>query len=102
MRYIHQDTYCDANGRVIQGGTVTVYLSGSSTLATIYESEDSVTPIAGSTVTTAIDGFYSFWVSDDDYDGDQDFKLVLSKTNYITTTYDNVVIGRFGEYTGTA
>jgi len=92
MKYIHQDHYCDGNGRVIQGGTVTVYLAGTSTLANIYSSADSTTPISGSTVTTAIDGLYTFYVSAFDYDYDQEFKLVFSKTNYSTTTYDKVLI----------
>jgi len=92
MRYIHQDHWADGNGRVIQGGTVTVYLSGTTTLATIYDSATATTALAGSTVTTAIDGLYTFYWSNFDYNYDQEFKLVFSKSNYVTSTYDKVAV----------
>ena len=90
MRFKYQDHFVDGNGRVIKDGTVTVYLAGTSTPATIYADETTVTPITGSVVTTATDGLFGFWI---DMVSGQKFKLVLSKANYVTQTYDDVAIG---------
>ena len=54
-RDIFQSTMQDGNGRVVDEGTVTVYLAGTTTLATIY-AEETGAAITGSVVTTETDG----------------------------------------------
>lgn len=90
-RYVYQSHYVDGNGSTISSGTVKVYLTGTDTLATIYSSETS-SAISGSEISTSTDGSFSFFVDPKDYDTDQEFRVVLSKTNFATTTYDDVSI----------
>ena len=91
MRYICQGVHRDGNGKVIQAGTISVFLAGTNTPANIY------TATAGGTAVHSItgsstDGSFSFWVDDGDYSATQKFKVVLSKANYNSVTYDNIVI----------
>ena len=61
-RHIFQSTLNDQHGNVVVAGKVTVKLSGTSTLATVYESKTGAV-ITGSVITTGTDGSYLFWVS---------------------------------------
>lgn len=88
-RRIYQGVMADGNGSAIPGATVTVYLTGTTTAATIYESSTG-SVISGAAVTTNTVGYFSFWIDEDDYTSEQMFDLSLSKTNYATKTYDNV------------
>lgn len=56
----------DQNGRAISGATVTVYQSGTATLATLY-SDNGVT-VKPNPFTTGIDGIYDFYAADGVYD----------------------------------
>ena len=88
MRIKYQDTFVDGNGRVVSGGTVTVYLAGTTTLKTIYSTETGVTPVTGSAVTTATDGSFSFWTEPPC----NPIKLVMSKDKYTEATYDDIYV----------
>lgn len=92
MRKKFEDHFSDGNGRVISGATVTVYLAGTTTLATIYSSATTTSAVTGSVLTTATDGLYYFYVDAFDYDAEQRFKLVLTKSGYLSQTYDNVTV----------
>lgn len=93
MRYAYQNHFVDGNGSVVTSGTVNVYLTGTSTIATIYAAESGGSPISGGEITTgSTDGSFKFWVDTNDYDTSHNFRVVLSKTNFQTKTYDDLVL----------
>lgn len=89
-RIKYQDHFVDGNGRVIRNGTVTVFLAGTTTLATVYSTEVTGTPIAGSAITTSINGGFHFWVDSGSYTSSQKFDLVLTKSKYVSMTYYDI------------
>ena len=91
-RYIYQGTFQDGTGRALSGGTVTVYLAGTTTAATIYPAETGAAD-SDNTVTSSSDGTFEFWVDDTGgYTAAQRFKITLSKSGYTTQTWDNIAI----------
>ena len=82
----------DATGAVIFDAAVTVYLAGTSTLATVYGSKTVQNPLSGSQATTDSKGKYIYYVDDADYPNYQLFKEVITKTGFDTITYDDVDI----------
>lgn len=56
----------DQNGRAIAGATVSVYLAGSTTLATLYS--DSARTVKGNPITTGVDGMMDFYAPNGLYD----------------------------------
>lgn len=91
-RFIHQGTWTDGNGVVVKEGTVTVYLAGGSTLATIYETETATSAATGSVVESDEHGHFEFWVDATDYGLGQRFKYTLSKTAYTSKDWDDIDI----------
>ena len=91
-RYAYQSHYVDANGTIIADGTVTVYLTGTSTPATIYEEATGAAASASSVTTDSDDGSFKFFVDTKDYDSDQNFRITLSKTGFRSVTYDDISI----------
>jgi len=90
---LYQNTLKDQNGAVLRSASVTVYLAGTTTLATIYATDPTpggVSAVSGSVVTTDTDGYFSFWISLTDYTGDQEFKIIIVKSGYGTKTYDYI------------
>jgi hypothetical protein len=85
-KYGPDDPVVDQSGAAVNAATVTVYLSGTTTAATIY-SDDGVTTMTNPLTTDAY-GRYEFYVEDGWY------KLVFSGGTPVitTTTYDNVEI----------
>lgn len=94
----------DSTGAIIAGATVTVYLAGTTDLATIYATKTAPTPITGSQVTTSSKGVYLYYADDTDYATTQLFKEVITKTGYDSVTYDDIDIIDIGvsSVTGTA
>jgi len=91
-RHIFQSTLNDQHGNVVVAGKVTVKLSGTSTLATVYESKTGAA-ITGSVITTGTDGSYLFWVDTADYSSSQAFRLVLETGRGSgTNTLDDIEI----------
>jgi len=76
--------WTDALNKVIASGTATVYKAGTTTLVSIYDSETATSAVSGSAVTTDSNGVFSFWVNQG-----QKVKVVLSKANHGSVTYDN-------------
>lgn len=89
----------DGNGNVMSSAKVTVYLAGTTTPATVYDSSVSTTPLTY--VTSASNGTFSFYVDRLTYSPAQKFKLVITKTGYTTLTNDNVAVAQtvLGTYT---
>ncbi len=88
----------DLYGAVLPDASVIVYLAGTTTAATIYDSEGG-SVVSASTLTTDSSGDFEFWISDGDYATSQRFKLVMSKTGFVTKTIDDMVIAWDGVVT---
>jgi len=96
MRYKIEGVFKDGNGKVIQSGTATFYLSGTTTLATIYAAatlDYSDSAVTGSVVATDANGRFVAYVDDFDYGTDQTYKVVLTTPSTLPSysiTYDNI------------
>ena len=88
MRCFYQNNYRDNFGNVIPDGRVTVYLSGTTTLATVFETLTGTVGV--NYVTTDEYGFFSFYVDRFDYDWNQTFRLSCTKTGYATIVRENI------------
>ena len=91
MRYIYQNTVQDDEGRLVANADCTVYLAGTSTLATIYTTESGSVD-ADSVVETDSSGAFVFWVDEDDYPHNQLFKIVVEYNSYTGETLDDIAI----------
>ncbi len=91
-RYVYQNHFTDRSGNAIETANITIYNSNSTVLATVYSSSGSSTAKTGSVVSTAANGFFSFWVDTDDYNENSKFKIDASKINFTTQTYDDIQI----------
>jgi len=80
----------DGNGKVINEATISVFLAGGTTVASIYAAATGGTAV--NSVASGSDGKYSFFVDDGDYFHSQKFKLTISKSGYQSYTIDNVSI----------
>jgi len=97
-RYKYQGTFKDGNGRVVGtattsdgvAGTVSVYLAGTTTAASVYAAETG--GVAVNSVSTDTHGYFYFWVDHDDYTCSQKFKIVLSHADFESKTYDDIHI----------
>jgi hypothetical protein len=83
LKFKYQDVVQDTNGAIKIGATVTVYLTGTTTPADLYE-DDSVTSKTNP-VKTDSEGEFSFTI----LPGTYDLKIVYGDT---TKTYSKVVI----------
>ncbi len=92
-RFAYNGTFKDGNGSVITSGTINVYEAGSgtTTAANIYIASSGGTAV-NSVTSDSSNGSFVFHVDEADYKANQKFKLELIKTNFITQTYDDVVI----------
>jgi len=90
-RYAYKGTFRDGHGHVVLSGTVSVYLAGTTTVASIYTTSVIVTAV-NSVTSSATDGTFTFYVDEADYGFGQLFKVVLGKTGYTSTTFDNLAI----------
>jgi len=92
-RQLFESTLTDQQGHVVVGGSITVYLTGTLTAATIYSASSGGSAVTGSKVTSGSDGSYSFWIDESDYGVDQLFRVTLNGGSAFTTrTIDNIPI----------
>lgn len=90
-RHVYQNIAKDGNGAIVTGATVSIFLAGTTTVASVYTVASGGSAV--NTVTTnAIDGSFIFYVDDVDYTSHQLFDIVTSKTNYQSYTAYNVAI----------
>ena len=90
MRYLLKGTSRDFAGNVIKTATISAFLAGTTTPASIYTAYSG--GIAVNTVTSDNNGDFSFYVDDGDYIATQRFKITIAKTGYTTSTYDYISI----------
>jgi len=91
-RHCYTSTAVDATGRVITSASVTIYLAGGTTKATVYAAATGSADADSVITTDSTDGSFTFYVDSSDYSPDQKFKIVISKTNYTSHTHDNISI----------
>jgi hypothetical protein len=89
-RYLYTGIARDGVGNIIPSATISAYLSGTTTAASVYTASTGGTAV--NSVTAGTDGIFTLYVDDTDYAGSQLFKLVVSKTGYTSKTYDEIVI----------
>lgn len=93
MRYKYQNHFTDQAGNAVSSGRITVFNANTTVLATVYSSSGSTGAISNSEITTGTDGFFNFWVDTSDYSAaTSKFKMIFSKTNFTTKTYDDIVL----------
>lgn len=80
-----EGTYRDGSGHVISGGSITVYITGTSTVATTYS--DIACTIPYTNIVSANDGSFIFYVNDN---GNVFYDLVLSAVGYQAKTYSYI------------
>lgn len=93
MRYFFQGTSKDGTGRVVCDATISIYLAGSTTVASIYTSLTGTSAVNSTTsgsATSPAPGHWSFYTDAWDYDSEQTYKIVISKSGFNPQTYDNV------------
>jgi hypothetical protein len=91
-RYSYQGFATDGTGRVIEEATVTVYDAGTTTGSTIYTVASGGTADSDSAVSSNSSGYFQFFIDSGDYSTGQGFDIVISKTNYNSTTMEDVTI----------
>lgn len=91
MRYYYKGLFRDGSGHPVLSGTASVYLAGTTTVASVYTTAVIVTAVNSVTSSTT-DGTFEFYVDESDYGFGQKFKVVLSKSGYTSQTYDNLEI----------
>lgn len=91
-RHIFQSAFVDQNGNAVQEGNITVYLAGTTDLATIYSVVSGGSAVTGSVVTSDNSGNYSFYVDTDDYSFTQLFKIIPSKDTFVSVPRDYIEI----------
>lgn len=79
-----------STGLPMAGATVTFYLNGVGTLATVYADKTTATPISGSSVTSDSQGFFAVFVDTKDYALRQGFKYTASKAGVPSFTLDGI------------
>ncbi len=89
-RYKYQDVVRDGNGVIISSATVSVYLAGTTTAASIYTASSGGTAVHS--VTSGSDGVFYFYVDVSDYPTSQAFKLIISHNSFDPVTIDNMYL----------
>lgn len=89
-RHKFEKVFQDGSGNGVASGTISVYLAGTTTAASVYEAESGGSPV--SSVTSGSDGVFYFWVDDATYTHSQLFKIIISKSGYSSKTYDSLRI----------
>lgn len=100
-RYPHQGTTKDGGGRVICSASVAVFLTGTSTPASIYVASaggTAVNSVTSGADTSSAPGYFIFYVDRTDYGADQEFDITISKSGFNNQTYPFIVIDNADDY----
>lgn len=91
-RYPLRGVIRDGNGKVVSSATVTVYESDTTTGATIYAAKTGGSAISSSQVSSDTNGNWICYVDSDDYPIVSLFDVVVSKSGYVSQTYEDVTL----------
>ena len=91
-RFVKHGVFRDGNGKIVASGTVVVSKTGETAATTdIYEASSGGSAVTS--ITTGTDGTFIFYVDDTGtLTTGQKFRITLSKTNYQTKTFDDILI----------
>lgn len=89
-RYKLQGIARDGAGNIIADASVSVYLAGTTTAASVYKASSGGTAV--NSVDTDDEGFYELYVDSIDYSLSQNFKITISKSGYTSKTFDEIDI----------
>jgi hypothetical protein len=90
IRYPFTGITRDGNGNIIPSATVKVFLSGTTTPASVYAASSG--GVVATSVTSDSTGTFIFYVSNASYTGNQMFKVRIEKEGYATHDYDRIVV----------
>ena len=93
MRYFYQGTSKDGTGKIICEATISVYLAGGYTVASVYTTMTggvAVNSVTSGATESSNPGYFGFWVDTVDYSLDQRFRIVISKAGFNPQIYDYV------------
>lgn len=104
-RFPVNEAYTDGSGGIVVGGTVVIYEFLSSNpdnptvVATFYENKTGGSAVTS--VTTDSNGAYEVWLDNANYDSDQIFTLITSKSTHVDVPYHFTVpsLGSAGKAT---
>lgn len=82
----------DQQGAVINGETLLVSLTGTSTVAVIYDASSGGSVISGGAITLSSVGYFEYWVDEDDYATTQKFRNSFAGAKFKSLTLDEIVI----------
>ncbi len=94
-RYSYYGTAKDQNGKVIASATVSVYLAGTTTVASVYTASSggsAVNSVTSGASTSSAPGYFIFWIDRVDYVATQQFKITISMSGFNTQTYDYISV----------
>jgi hypothetical protein len=100
-RYPYQGTTKDGSGKVIASASIAVFLTGTSTVASIYAASAggvAVNSVTSGADTSSAPGYFIFWVDRSDYNADQEFDITISKSGFNSQTYSFIVIDNSADY----
>lgn len=89
-RYLYSGFARDGSGNVISAATISIFLAGTTTAASVYTA--AAGGVAVNAVTSGTDGSFSFYVDDTVYFQSQKFKILIEKPGYTTRTIDYIAI----------
>jgi len=94
MRYPFSGTTCNQTGAVVLGATVSVFLAGTTTPASIYTAQSGGVAV-NSVISSLTDGTFTFWVELTE----QPFDIVVSKTISSNASYIPVTLHNLAPFT---
>jgi len=98
-RHYYKGMHRDGSGKPVLSGTASVYLAGTTTVASVYTASSGGTAV-NSVTGSSTDGTFEFYVDESDYGFGQLFKIVLSKTGYTSQTVDYIEVIKLPWTTG--
>jgi hypothetical protein len=93
MRYPYSGTTRNQEGATVFEATVSVFLTGTSTPASIYTASSGGTAV-NSVTSSSTDGTFLFYVDSTDYVGIPLLDLTVSKTVSATASYNSVTVAK--------
>ena len=100
VRYPYQGTTKDGGGRVICSASVAVFLTGTSTPASIYAASAggvAVNSVTSGADTSSAPGYFIFYVDRGNYTAEQRFDIKISHSGFNPQTYTSISVGIFSQ-----
>ena len=93
MRRVYQGTWTDGLGNAVESGAVSVFLAGTSSPVSFYLNASG--GASTTSTTSSSSGAFALYFDDVDYNSDQLFDIILSKSGFTSQTYPNIRVYPF-------